>query len=148
MRKSLPMILIRVIVAVVFITEGALKFIYPGELGAGRLAHIGIMYPRVMGPLVGGVEIVAGAAVLANFYAGDAAILLLVVIFTAIVTTKIPILLGRPLGPFALAKNLSHYGILGFLHEARTDLVMLFSLVAIVIDSGVRGGKKTRWYQR
>jgi putative oxidoreductase len=114
MRKGIPMILIRVIVAVVFITEGALKFIYPGELGAGRFAHIGIMYPQVMGPLVGGVEIVAGAAVLANFYAGDGALFLLADIVTAIVTTKIPILLGRPLGSFSLAKNVSHYGLMGF----------------------------------
>jgi len=148
MRKSLPMLLIRVIVAVVFLTEGVLKLVYPGEYGAGRFAHIGIMAPRVMGPLVGVVEIVAGAAVLANFYAGDAALFLLAVILAAIVTTKISILLGRPLGPFALQKNVSRYGVFGFLHEARTDLAMLFCLVAIVVDSGVRGGRKTHWYQR
>jgi uncharacterized membrane protein YphA (DoxX/SURF4 family) len=142
------MMLIRIIVAVVFITEGALKFIYPAELGAGRFERIGIPYPHVLGPFVGGVEIVAGAAVLANFYAGDAALAVLAVIVTALVTTKIPILLGRPLGPFMLPKNASHYGLLGFLHEARTDLAMLFSLVAIAIDSGIRGGRQTRWYQR
>ena len=142
------MILIRVIVAVVFITEGVLKLVYPAEFGAGRFAHIGIMYPQIMGPSMGLVEIGAGAAVLANFYAGEAAIALLAVIVTAIVTTKIPILLSHPLGPFALAKNVTHYGILGFLHESRTDLAMLFSLIAIAIDSGVRGGRKTRWYQR
>ena len=141
------MILIRVIVAVVFLTEGVLKFAYPGEYGAGRFTQIGIIYPQVLGPLVGVVEIVAGAAVLANFYAGDAAILLLAVIITALVTTKIPTLLGRPLGPFAVPKNVSHFGVLGFLHEARTDLAMLFGLVAIAIDSGVRGGRRTRWYQ-
>ena len=142
------MILVRVIVAVVFLTEGILKLVYPAEYGAGLFAHIGIMYPQVLGPLVGAVEIAGGAAVLANFYAGDAAILLLGVIVTAIVTTKIPILLGRPLGPFALPKNMSRYGVLGFLHESRTDLAMLFSLVAIAIDRGVRGGRRTRWYQR
>ena len=142
------MIFIRVIVAVVFFTEGILKLAYPAEFGAGRFAHIGILYPEVLGPLVGTVEIIAGAAVLANFYAGDAALFLLAVIVTAIVTTKIPILLGRPLGPFALAKNVTHFGVLGFLHESRTDLAMLFGLIAIAIDSGVRGGRKTRWYQR
>ena len=42
MRRSLPMVFIRVIVALVFITERALKFVYPAELGAGRLAHIGL----------------------------------------------------------------------------------------------------------
>ena len=31
MRKNLPMILIRVIVGVVFLTEGILKFVYPGN---------------------------------------------------------------------------------------------------------------------
>ena len=148
MRRSLPMIFIRVIVALVFITEGALKFVYPAELGAGRLAHLGFPSPQVLGPLVGGVEIVAGAAVLANFFAGDAALFLLAVILTAIVSTKLPILLGHSLGPFPLPKNLSHTGVMGFLHEARTDLAMLFSLIAIAIDSGVRGGRKTRWYQR
>jgi len=142
------MIFIRVIVALVFITEGALKFVYPAELGTGRLAHIGFPAPQVLGPAVGGVEIAAGAAVLANFYAGDAALFLLAVIITAIVSTKIPILLGRPLGPFPLPKNLSHTGVMGFLHEARTDLAMLFSLIAIAIDSGVRGGRQKRWYQR
>jgi putative oxidoreductase len=148
MRRSLPMVFIRVIVALVFITEGALKFVYPAELGAGRFAHIGLPAPQVLGPLVGGVEIVAGAAVLANFYAGDAALFLLAVIVTAIVSTKVPILLGRPLGPFPLPRNISHPGVMGFLHEARTDLAMLFSLIAIAIDSGVRGGRQTRWYQR
>jgi len=148
MRKNLPMMLIRVVVAVVFLTEGVLKFVYPGELGAGRFAHIGLPYPHILAPLVGAVEIGAGAAVLANFFAGDAAILLLAVIVTAIVTTKIPILLGRPLGPFALPKNVIHYGVAGFLHEARTDLAMLFSLVAIAMDSGVRGAGKRRGYQR
>ncbi len=142
------MILIRIIVAVVFITEGILKLLYPSEYGAGRFAHIGIMYPQFTGPLVGIVEMVAGAAVLANFYAGDAAIFLLVVIVSAIVTTKIPILLGHPLGPFAPPRNGTRFGILGFLHESRTDLAMLFSLLAVAIDSGVRGGRRTHWYQR
>ena len=144
MRRNLPMILIRVIVALVFITEGVLKFVYPGELGAGRLEHIGFPIPHVLGPLVGIVEIVAGAAVLANFYTGGAAILLLAVITTAIVSTKVPILLGHAFGRFALQKNINHYGILGFLHEARTDLAMFFSLIAITIDSGIRGGRKMR----
>jgi putative oxidoreductase len=144
MRRTLPMMLIRIIVAVVFITEGMLKFIFPDELGAGRFAHIGLIRPHVLAPFVGGVEIAAGAAVLANFYAGEAAILLLGVILTAIVTTKIPILLGRALGPFSLAKNVSHYGLAGFLHEARTDLSMLFCLAAILLDSGMRRGRGKR----
>jgi len=63
-----------------------------------------------------------------------------------LITTKIPIMLGRPLGPFALTK-LSNYGWLTFFHEARLDLSMIFGLLAIAIDSGVNMGRKRRWYQ-
>jgi uncharacterized membrane protein YphA (DoxX/SURF4 family) len=146
MRRKLPLILIRVIVGLVFLTEGILKFVLPNELGAGRFAHIGLPIPHLLAPFVGGVEIVAGAAVLLDLFAGDAALLLLAVIVTALLTTKVPILLGRPWGPFPLA-TLNHYGWLSFLHEARTDLSMLFSLVAIMIDSGLRVGHKRHWYQ-
>lgn len=137
MRKNLPMILIRVIVGVVFLTEGVLKFLRPGELGAGRFAHIGLPYPHLLAPFVGAVEIAGGAALIFNFFAGDAALLLVVVILTAIFTTKVPILTGTHLGPFGPPK-LDRYGILTFIHEARTDLAMLFGLVAVLIDSGMR----------
>ena len=68
------------------------------------------------------------------------------VILTALITTKFPVLLGRPLGPFALPR-LSSYGWLSFFHEARTDLCMVFGLVAVIIDSGIRIGRRRRWYQ-
>ncbi len=142
------MMLVRIVIAVVFLTEGILKFVRPEELGRGRFAQLGVPFPQILAPLVGGVEIAAGAAVLTNFLAGDAALLLLAVILTALVTTKVPILLGRPLGPFHVPKNLAHTGLLSFLHEARTDLSMLFSLVAVLVGSGVNLGRTKQWYQR
>jgi uncharacterized membrane protein YphA (DoxX/SURF4 family) len=140
------MILIRLVVGLIFLGEGILKFVRPEELGVGRFAAIGLPSPHLLATFVGGVEIAAGVAVMANFYAGEAACLLLAVIVTALVTTKLPIVLGRPLGPFAPAK-LPHYGWFSFFHESRTDLAMLFSLVAIMIDSGLRIGRRRRWYQ-
>jgi uncharacterized membrane protein YphA (DoxX/SURF4 family) len=145
-RQNLPMILIRVIVGLVFLLEGVLKFLRPEQLGVARFASIGLPFPQQLAPLVGGIEIGGGAAILLNFYAGDAALVLLVVICTALVTTKLPILLGRPLGPFPPAK-LHDYGWLSFFHEARVDLCMVFGLVAVLIDSGIRVGRKRRWYQ-
>lgn len=143
MRKKLPMVLIRVIVGLIFLIEGILKFVRPGELGVGRFVHIGLPIPQVLAPFVGGVEIAAGAALILNLYTGEAAVLLLVVITTALLTTKIPILMGRHLGPFAPSK-MEHYGLLSFLHEARTDLAMLFGLVAILLDSGMKFGRRGR----
>lgn len=145
MRNSLPMILVRAVIGLVFVTEGALKFIHPAEFGAGRFAAIGLPLPHLLGPFVGVVEIAGGLAVALNLYAGDAALALLAVIITALITTKFPILLGHPLGPFALIK-LPRYGLLAFFHEARLDLSMLFTLVAVAIDSGLRIGRPRPWY--
>jgi putative oxidoreductase len=145
-RRNLPMILIRVIVGLMFLFEGALKFVRPGELGAERFAALGLPFAHQLTPLVGGIEIAGGAAILLNLYAGDAALAMLAIVASALVATKVPILLGRPLGPFAPGK-LDNYGWLSFLDEARTDLCLLFSLLAICIDSGIRVGRRRRWYQ-
>ena len=146
MRQNLPMILIRMIVGLVFLLEGALKFIRPEELGSGRFTALGLPFAHPLAHIVGGIEIGGGLAILLNFYAGDAALTLLVVILSALVTTKFPILLGRPMGSFPLEK-LNHYGWLSFFHQARTDLLMAFGLLAVLIDSGVRVGRRRRLYQ-
>ena len=147
MRKSLPMILIRIVVGLVFLTEGILKFAQPGELGSGRFAHIGLPWPSILAPFVGAVETLAGAALILGLYAGDAALLLLIVILTAILTTKVPILLGHHFGRFEPPK-LGRYGVLSFLHESRTDLCMLAGCIAILLDSGLTMVQKKRLFQR
>jgi uncharacterized membrane protein YphA (DoxX/SURF4 family) len=134
MRRNLPLLLVRIIVGIVFLTEGILKFMLPDELGAGRFTYIGLPAPGLLAH--------------ANLYAGEAAALLLCVIITALVTTKLPILIGHSLGRFGAPKSAAHAGVLGFLHEARTDLAMLFSLVAILIDSGVGLVRQREWWQR
>jgi uncharacterized membrane protein YphA (DoxX/SURF4 family) len=146
MRRDVPMILIRVAIGLVFLTEGILKFRRPAEFGPGRFAAIGFPIPEVLAPLVGVLEIACGISVLLNFFAGDAALLLLVVMIVALVSTKMPILLGAQIGPFALAK-LPRYGWSAFLHEARLDLTMTLNLIAILIDSGLRIGRRRPWYQ-
>jgi putative oxidoreductase len=89
-------VLIRLIVGAIFLTEGIQKFLYPADLGAGRFAKIGIPIPETMGPLVGCVEIFCGALVILGFVTRIAAVLLLIDISVAILSTKIPILTDRP----------------------------------------------------
>jgi len=138
-RKLEPLILVRWAVAVVFITEGLLKFLHPGDLGSGRFARIGLPLPGVLAPAVAVVEILGGLLLLAGQVPGYAALALFAVISTALATTKLPVLLGHPLGRFTLMK-VPYYGVLGFLHESRTDLCMWLGTLALVWRHGL-GGK-------
>jgi len=130
-------ILIRLMVGGVFLVEGILKFLYPGELGAGRFAKIGIPSPEVMGAFVGGVELVCGALVIIGLFTRLAAISLLIDISVALVSTKIPILHGQGFWGFSLTK-LPRYGLLSMLHEARTDLCMWLGLVFLFVAGAGR----------
>jgi len=118
-------------VGAVFLAEGIQKFLYASEVGAGRFARIGIPQPELMGPFVGGVEIVCGTLVLLGLLTRWAVLPLLGVMIVAIVTTKIPILLGQNLGPFAV-RNLSYYGFWGFAHESRTDFAMIMGCLFLL----------------
>ena len=95
-------ILVRIVVGGIFLTEGIQKFLYPADLGAGRFTKIGIPAPDMMGPFVGGIEIVCGALLIIGLLTRLAAILLLADISVAIVSTKIPILLGHGFWGFLL----------------------------------------------
>ena len=132
------MALIRLMVGSVFLSEGIQKFLFPGELGAGRFAKIGIPWPHVMAPFVGMVEIVGGALLIVNVAALYAAAALLIDISVAIVSTKVPILLGRGVGPFSLPK-LASYGLWSFLHEARTDWCMFLGSLAVIVAHSTSG---------
>ena len=68
-RSSAPAatILIRILVGVVFLSEGIQKFLFSDALGAGRFAKIGIPEPATVAPFVAVVEIVFGAFILLRF---------------------------------------------------------------------------------
>lgn len=125
-------VLVRVLVGVVFVSEGIQKFLYPDALGAGRFAKIGIPAPEVMGPFVGVVETVSGLLVLAGLLTRLAAIPLIIDMLVAIACTKVPILLGHGYLSFANPST-SKTGFWSMLHEARTDLSMLLGSVFLLL---------------
>jgi putative oxidoreductase len=124
--------LIRLLVGGVFLVEGILKFRFPEELAAGRFAKIGLPHPGMLGPFVAGVECVCGALILAGLLTRLAAIPLLIDISVAIISTKIPVLLGHGFWGFAGPKA-HHHGFLGMVHEARTDFSMWLGLVFLLM---------------
>jgi uncharacterized membrane protein YphA (DoxX/SURF4 family) len=115
-------ILVRLAVGAVFLSEGIQKFLFPETCGVGRFTQIGIPGPCVMAPFVGGVEILFGALVLAGLFTRLAALPLLIDISVAIATTKVPLLLQK--GFWAAA------------HEARTDYAMFLGLCFLILAGG------------
>jgi uncharacterized membrane protein YphA (DoxX/SURF4 family) len=63
-RASAAVLLIRLVVGAVFLSEGIQKFVFPADLGTGRFVKIGIPWPGFMAPFVGGCEIVCGTLAL------------------------------------------------------------------------------------
>jgi putative oxidoreductase len=121
-RGAQAILLIRVLVGWVFLSEGIQKFLFPDSLGVGRFVKIGIPWPQVMAPFVGVIEIACGILLLIGFLTRLAAVPLLIDIAVALYSTKI----------VTFAKN----GFWGTLHEARTDVSMLLGLVFLLLVGG------------
>jgi len=121
-RAKKAILLIRILVGWVFLSEGIQKFLFPETLGVGRFTKIGIPLPQLMAPFVGITEIICGALLLAGLFTRLASVPLLIDICVALYSTKI----------VTLMKN----GFWGTLHEARTDASMLLGLVFLLIVGG------------
>lgn len=116
-------VLIRVMIGAVFLSEGIQKLLFPADVGAGRFEKIGLPSPESLGPLVGGFEIICGTLVLLGLFTRLAVIPLLTIMAVAIYTTKVPILLKS--GAWKMA------------HEARTDFSMLMgALFLLIVGAG------------
>ena len=116
-------IIIRVMVGAIFLSEGIQKFLLPAQVGAGRFEKIGLPEPGLLAPFVGGVEIVCGLLVLVGVFTRLAVVPLLIVMSTAILTTKVPILLQD--------------GFWKMAHDSRTDFAMLLgSLFLLIVGAG------------
>lgn len=120
-RSSAPasVIITRLMVGLVFLSEGIQKFLFPADLGIGRFTKIGIPSPEMLAPFVGSVEIVCGALLILGLRTRLAAVPLLAVILVAIAATKAPMLLEK--GFWVMA------------HEGRTDFSMLMGLLFLLI---------------
>jgi putative oxidoreductase len=116
-------VLVRLLVGVVFLSEGIQKFLFPTTLGIGRFIKIGIPAPQFLAPFVGVVEIVCGTLLIIGLLTRLAALILLIDITVAILTTKVPML--------------AKVGFWATMHEARTDICMwLGSLFLLIVGAG------------
>jgi len=119
-RSVLP----RLIVGLVFLSEGIQKFLFPELVGVGRFEKIGFANPEFLASFVASFEIVCGTLMLIGLSVRIAAIPLFIIMVTAIATTKVPIFLEK--------------GFWSMAHEARTDFAMTILLIHLLIFGGGR----------
>ncbi len=122
--NSKTTIIIRLMVGVVFLSEGIQKFLYPAIRGAGRFERIGLPSPEFMGSFVGAFEIVSGLLILLGFFTRFASIPLIIIMLVAISTTKLDIL--------------NNDGFWEMMHASRTDWAMFLGSIFLLIKGGGR----------
>ncbi len=110
---------IRLAVGLIFLTQGILKYTDP-HMGILRFERIGFPFPGPLALTVGSFEMLCGGLILLGLATRFAAIPLLVIILTAICTTKIPELF-QPLQGFWFMVS-----------DARTDFSMLTGLLFLL----------------
>jgi putative oxidoreductase len=130
-------ILIRLIVGLIFLSEGIQKYLFPELVGTGRFIKIGFRNPEFFAYFTATFEIICGALVLIGLFTRLASIPLFIIMVTAFITTKWPILIDK--------------GFWSMAHEYRTDFSMTLLLLYLIIygsgmwsiDSGIIKSFKT-----
>lgn len=117
------MLLVRIAVGLIFVTQGILKYTDP-NMGVVRFTRIGFAHPYFTAHFVGTFEILCGVLVVIGLWTRLASIALLVVITTAIAATKIPELFR------------SNQGFWYMVSDARTDFAMLCCLIFLISVGG------------
>lgn len=119
---SKTVLIIRLMVGVVFLSEGIQKFLFADSLGSGRFAKIGLPDPQFLGPFVGSFEIVCGIFLLLGLLTRLASFPLLIIMLVAIATTK--------------SEVLANDGFWEMMHGSRTDWAMLLGCIFLIIEGG------------
>jgi uncharacterized membrane protein YphA (DoxX/SURF4 family) len=115
-------IIIRLIVGVVFLSEGIQKFLFPALRGAGRFEKIGLPAPEFLGGFVGTFEIACGLLIVLGLRTRLASIPLIIIMLVAFATTKSAVYLEK--------------GFWELLHGSRTDWAMILGSVFLLIKGG------------
>jgi putative oxidoreductase len=120
--SNVPALIPRLVVGLIFLSEGLQKYITPNATGAGRFAKIGFSNPAFWAHFTGSFEIACGILILAGLLTRLAAIPLLIIMIVAFVTTKVPVFADK--------------GFWSFAHEYRTDFAMTMLLIHLLIYGG------------
>jgi putative oxidoreductase len=117
-----PGLIVRLVVGLIFLSEGIQKFLYPDLLGSGRFEKLGIHPATFWSPFTGYFEIICGLLILLGWLTRLAVIPLVIIMVVAFVTTKWPELLEK--GFWVMA------------HDGRTDFALTLLLIFLLMNGG------------
>jgi uncharacterized membrane protein YphA (DoxX/SURF4 family) len=115
----------------VFLSEGILKFVYTNQ-GVGRFTKLGLPFPAFTATFIGTLEIVGGLLLLFGLVTRLVAILFVIEMIVAILTTKISLYLGT--SPLPLPPSPPKVGWWAVLHETRSDWAQLLTSSFLLIS--------------
>src|SRR5262249_1063084 len=115
-------LILRAMAGSVFLWEGIMKYVFP-NLGVGRFTKLGFPFPGLTAGFVAWVEIIGGILMILGWITRPVAIAFIIEMLTAMLSTKIPIFLGRY--PLALPPAPPQEGFWAVLHEIRSEYAQL-----------------------
>lgn len=116
------LILIRLIVGLIFLSEGIQKYLIVSVVGPVFFQESGFRNPMFWVYLAGTFEILCGILIFFGFLTRLASIPLLTIMITAFITVKLPLLNNR--------------GFWTFLHEYNIDFSLTLLLILLIIYGG------------
>jgi len=112
-------IFLRLIVGLIFISEGIQKYLYLEAVGPAFFNEIGFRNAFFWAYFTGAFEILCGILILLGLFTRLASIPLLIIMITAFITTKFPLLTTK--------------GFWTFAHEYRIDFSLTVLLILLII---------------
>jgi putative oxidoreductase len=117
-------IIVRLIVGLIFMSEGIQKYMIVTMMGPAFFKEIGFDYPMFWAYFTGAFEISCALLILFGFLTRMASIPLIIIMITALITTKLPLLAIK--------------GFLTFAHEYTTEFSLTMLLILLLIFGGGR----------
>jgi putative oxidoreductase len=121
-RSDNKLIFIRLIAGLIFISEGLQKYLFLQLYGPGLFQEIGFGHASFWAYFTGAFEILCGILILFGLFTRLASIPLLIIMITAFITTKFPLIANK--------------GFWTFLHEYNTDFSLTILLILLIIYGG------------
>jgi uncharacterized membrane protein YphA (DoxX/SURF4 family) len=123
-------VVLRIMAGSVFLWEGVLKFVYTNQ-GVGRFTKLGFPAPELTAGFVAWVEIVGGLLLLAGFLTRWTAVVFIIEMIVAMLTTKIDMFLGT--SPLPLPPSPPAVGFWAVLHEIRSEFAQLLTVLFLLV---------------